>query len=566
MGASMIESRPCGAVVLPGGEHILGRWWRGRRHGPGRGRGRTRAPRVAVAQGEGGGGFGGVGEPEQLGEPDRAVGGLDVAEHAAGADRGELLVVTDQPDTAAPLDDVADRGVEGEGVGHAGLVDHHQGGRRRCRPPSPAASPLAAGSVVSLARVSVVGVDLHRASTAAAAADGASPMTVPPPCGPGGGEGAHRGGLAGAGGRDRELQPGTRGGHLADQRGLSGVQGDAVGGRLQQRQVDRGVVDGVPVAAAGGGDQALLGGEDPRRGEQVGAGDGVDRGAVGPPQQLAARDRRRGRARADRPAVQHLVDEQVDEPVGLRRSARRRRGPGAAPRRGRARSARWTGVPPSPTAPDRPSVSTQPASSIPWPSMPAGLSALATIELRRASGPPSTSAACAEPGRALLGQGARFVLGLAGLQGGLLGQLQRSTGVGGRPWSRWNSAASTLRRVSMSARRVDHRVFSAGSTPTISRTGRFRGSWSGRSANRTPEAVAEVLLEGGVVGLRGGDVGLEQHPAVDASQRPSRVWTLLATATWVCRSGSPARESRWVNAAATRPRTLTCRTPLARSG
>ena len=50
------------------------------------------------------------------------------------------------------------------------------------------------------------------------------------------------------------------------------------------------------------------------------------------------------------------------------------------------------------------------------------------------------------------------------------------------------------------------------------------------------------------------------RPSMD-SQRPSRVCTLLATATWVCRSGSPARLSRWVNAAATRPRTLTCRIP-----
>ena len=30
-----------------------------------------------------------------------------------------------------------------------------------------------------------------------------------------------------------------------------------------------------------------------------------------------------------------------------------------------------------------------------------------------------------------------------------------------------------------------------------------------------PQAVMEVLLEGGVVGFRGGDVGFEQHPAVD---------------------------------------------------
>jgi hypothetical protein len=35
----------------------------------------------------------------------------------------------------------------------------------------------------------------------------------------------------------------------------------------------------------------------------------------------------------------------------------------------------------------------------------------------------------------------------------------------------------------------------------------------------------------------------------------------LLIATWVCRSGSPARESRWVNAAAIRPRTSTCATP-----
>ena len=54
----------------------------------------------AVAEGEGGGGFGGVGEAVQLGEPEGAVGVLDVAEDAAGADRGELLVIADQPDTA----------------------------------------------------------------------------------------------------------------------------------------------------------------------------------------------------------------------------------------------------------------------------------------------------------------------------------------------------------------------------------------------------------------------------------------------------------------------------------
>ena len=67
----------------------------------------------AIAEGEGCEAFGGVGEPVQLGEPDRSVGVGDVAEHAAGADRGELLVVTDQPDTAAASDDEVRRRRQG---------------------------------------------------------------------------------------------------------------------------------------------------------------------------------------------------------------------------------------------------------------------------------------------------------------------------------------------------------------------------------------------------------------------------------------------------------------------
>jgi len=35
----------------------------------------------------------------QLGQAEGAVGVLDVAEDAAGADRGELLIISDQPDT-----------------------------------------------------------------------------------------------------------------------------------------------------------------------------------------------------------------------------------------------------------------------------------------------------------------------------------------------------------------------------------------------------------------------------------------------------------------------------------
>jgi hypothetical protein len=64
-------------------------------------------------------------KPVQLGKPVRAVDGLDVPEHAAGADRRQLLIITDQPDTAASLHDEVGGGVEGEGVCHTRLVDDH---------------------------------------------------------------------------------------------------------------------------------------------------------------------------------------------------------------------------------------------------------------------------------------------------------------------------------------------------------------------------------------------------------------------------------------------------------
>ena len=85
--------------------------------------------RFAYAEGEGGLCFGAVGEAMQLGQVEGAVALLDVAQDAAGADRGELLIITNQPDTRAAIDGKLDCGVEGQGVGHAGLVDDDQ--RRR---------------------------------------------------------------------------------------------------------------------------------------------------------------------------------------------------------------------------------------------------------------------------------------------------------------------------------------------------------------------------------------------------------------------------------------------------
>ena len=54
------------------------------------------------------------------------MGLFDVAEDTAGADRGELLIITDQPDTRTAIDGELHGGVEGEGVGHAGFIDDHQ--------------------------------------------------------------------------------------------------------------------------------------------------------------------------------------------------------------------------------------------------------------------------------------------------------------------------------------------------------------------------------------------------------------------------------------------------------
>ena len=71
----------------------------------------------------------------QLSEMQRAMGLFDVPEDAAGADRGELLIITDQPDTGTSIDGELHGRVEGEGVSHPGFIDDQQRRRAdRCRP------------------------------------------------------------------------------------------------------------------------------------------------------------------------------------------------------------------------------------------------------------------------------------------------------------------------------------------------------------------------------------------------------------------------------------------------
>ena len=65
----------------------------------------------AVAECEGRRGLARVGEPVQLTQPGRAMASLSVTKHPAGTDRGELLIITDQPDAAAAANNELDGGV-----------------------------------------------------------------------------------------------------------------------------------------------------------------------------------------------------------------------------------------------------------------------------------------------------------------------------------------------------------------------------------------------------------------------------------------------------------------------
>jgi hypothetical protein len=184
----------------------------------------------AVAEGEGGGSFGRVGEPVQFAQTDRAMAGLDVTEYTAGTDRSELLIITNQPDTATALHNEVDGGIQGEGVGHPGFVDDHQAG------PADAVSPI--GQVIMINRPGEfrqrVGwcargvAELRRCCGRWGQPEHLAPAVAPRPS-----QRAHRGGLASASRGDRELQPRPRGTHGTNQSSLPGIQGVSVGGYLQ---------------------------------------------------------------------------------------------------------------------------------------------------------------------------------------------------------------------------------------------------------------------------------------------------------------------------------------------
>ena len=98
---------------------------------------------------------------------------------------------------------------------------------------------------------------------------------------------------------------------------------------------------------------------------------------------------------------------------------------------------------------------------------------------------------------------------------------------------------------SIPCRRFENAASSSAGTPSISRTGRRPGlARLARSVNSTPSRVRSsssirVLYRSDTdtAAANSGRPSKDRHV-------PSGPWTLFETATWVCRSGSPARESQ----------------------
>ena len=120
----------------------------------------------------------------------------------------------------------------------------------------------------------------------------------------------------------------------------------------------------------------------------------------------------------------------------------------------------------------------------------------------------------------MLSQGPGFVFGVAGLQGRLLGQMQC--------FDRGGWPAMIILELDGQFAAAGFDVGTAG-RPALVQSGvdtddlpdrPLRRIGAGPFGEPHPQGLAEVLLQRGVVGLRRGNVGFEQHPAVDG-QPPS---------------------------------------------
>ena len=265
------------------------------------------------------------------------------------------------------------------------------------------------------------------------------------------------------------------------------------------------------------GDETGLGVEDPLRGVEVGAGDGVDRGAVEPPQHLRFLDAVVRRGQGNRSAIEHLIDEQVHQC----------RGTFSGQVDGADLPLRFGAD--VPHLPGRAAVLHDGQDVIGRLCDPAGVgdrggprSAGERRPHHRSDGATSAQHCCrfVQPGGALLGQGSGFVFGVAGLQRRLLRQLQRF---------------DRCRRPAMIMLELDGELAAAGVDVGTAGGPAFVQSWvdtddlpdrplrrvgAGPFGEPHPQGFTQVLFEGGVVGLRGCNVGFEQHPSVDR-QPPS---------------------------------------------
>ena len=246
----------------------------------------------------------------QLGEAEGTVGVGDVAKDTAGADRGELLIISDQADTCTAADGELDCGVEGEGVGHAGFIDDQQGRPPNCcRPVGQFTVPQRPGEFGE-----GVGADAGLLGKNSGCGSGRGEAEhVATVLGPGQGDGTHGGGLPGAGRCDRELQPGIRRAHLPDQCGLPSIECGAVRRHLEHGQIHHSRINGRTAALSSRGEETQLSVEDPLRRVEVGAGDGVDRRPVDPPQRLRFLDVVSRCGQGNTPAIEHLIDQQVHQ-------------------------------------------------------------------------------------------------------------------------------------------------------------------------------------------------------------------------------------------------------------
>ncbi|ETA89981.1 hypothetical protein O984_24670 [Mycobacterium avium 05-4293] len=146
------------------------------------------------------------------------------------------MVIADEAHAGPARERVGDEGIEVGGGGHAGFVDDEQGVA------TDAVEPLS-GGVIGRCRGAVAGVgeldqfgdrvgrggevlsqDFSRAGGGCQPDDGAATVA------PGGRQGGHGGGFAGAGRGERELHASTGGGHLAHQDRLALVEFQSVVG------------------------------------------------------------------------------------------------------------------------------------------------------------------------------------------------------------------------------------------------------------------------------------------------------------------------------------------------